>query len=130
MAQGTQWTRNSNDYPAFRVMCCCYVSTCQFHLVYSFVWLAYIMSSHAHAQNDMSTAREVLARILLFGIVPGGVLAALFMAGQTLLPAAFTTDAAVIGAVANVVPLLAICMVRNDLAMSVFGLHLIRCASK
>jgi Na+/phosphate symporter len=59
----------------------------------------------------MSTAREVLARILLFGIVPGGVLAALFMAGQTVLPAAFTTDAAVIAAVAHVVPLLAICMV-------------------
>ncbi len=66
-------------------------------------------------QNDMSTAREVLPRILLFGIVPGGVLAALFMAGQTLLPAAFTTDAAVIAAVANVVPLLAICMVRKPL---------------
>ena len=64
-------------------------------------------------QKDMSTAREVLARILLFGVVPGGVLAALFMAGQTLLPAAFTTDAAVIAAVANVVPLLAICMVRG-----------------
>lgn len=65
-------------------------------------------------QNDMSTAREVLARILLFGIVPGGVLSALFMAGQTLLPAAFTTDAAVIAAVAHVVPLLAICMVRSN----------------
>ena len=60
----------------------------------------------------MSTAREVLARILLFGIVPGGVLAALFMAGQTVLPAAFTTDPTVIGAVAHVVPLLALCMVR------------------
>ena len=59
----------------------------------------------------MSTAREVLARILLFGIVPGGVLAALFMTGQTVLPAAFTTDAAVIAAVAHVVPLLALCMV-------------------
>ena len=61
----------------------------------------------------MSTARDVLVRILLMGLLPGSLLGGAFMLAQSLLPAAFTTDPTVIAAVAHVVPVLAICMVST-----------------
>ena len=61
----------------------------------------------------MSTAKAVLLRILLMGLVPGCLLGCAFMFGQTLLPAAFTADPTVIASVTHVIPVLAVCMVRE-----------------
>ena len=61
----------------------------------------------------MSTAKAVLLRILLMGLLPGCLLGCAFMFAQTLLPAAFTTDPTVIASVAHVIPVLAVCMVRT-----------------
>ena len=66
-------------------------------------------------QKDLSTARDVLLRILLMGFAPGVALGAAFLVAQSTIPAVFTQDPGVISAVTHVVPLLALAMVRNDL---------------
>lgn len=63
-------------------------------------------------QKDLSTARDVLLRILLMGFAPGVVLGAVFLVAQSAIPAVFTQDPGVISAVTHIVPLLALAMVR------------------
>ena len=62
-------------------------------------------------QKDLSTARDVLLRILLMGFAPGVVLGAVFLVAQSAIPAVFTQDPGVISAVTHIVPLLALAMV-------------------
>ena len=64
------------------------------------------------SQRDLSTARDVLLRILLMGFAPGVVLGAVFLVAQSAIPAVFTQDPGVISAVTHIVPLLALAMVR------------------
>lgn len=66
----------------------------------------------AVSQRDLSTARDVLLRILLMGFAPGVVLGAVFLVAQSAIPAVFTQDPGVISAVTHIVPLLALAMVR------------------
>eukprot|EP00208_Stichococcus_sp_RCC1054_P003768 CAMPEP_0206138982 /NCGR_PEP_ID=MMETSP1473-20131121/4236_1 /ASSEMBLY_ACC=CAM_ASM_001109 /TAXON_ID=1461547 /ORGANISM="Stichococcus sp, Strain RCC1054" /LENGTH=520 /DNA_ID=CAMNT_0053532579 /DNA_START=234 /DNA_END=1797 /DNA_ORIENTATION=- len=68
------------------------------------------MVASALGANDMSTAREVLMRILLMGAIPGVLLGIVFLVAQGAIPAAFTQDEAVIRAVTRVIPLLAVAM--------------------
>ena len=63
-------------------------------------------------QKDLSTARDVLLRIMLMGFAPGVVLGAVFLVAQSAIPAVFTQDPGVISAVTHIVPLLALAMVR------------------
>jgi len=64
-------------------------------------------------QKDLSTARDVLMRILVLGFIPGLVLGAAFLVAQSAIPSVFTGDPGVISAVTHIVPLLAIAMVRG-----------------
>lgn len=57
-------------------------------------------------------ARDVLLRILQLGLMVGGGIAVLLVAGARLLPSIFTSDPAVINAAARVLPLMALYMVR------------------
>lgn len=68
------------------------------------------MVASALGANDLSTAREVLARILLFGCAPGVLLGIVFLIAQSAIPGVFTQDPAVISAVTKVIPLLAVAM--------------------
>ena len=86
------------------------------------------LSEHAVApvvlpQKDLSTARDVLMRILVMGFAPGVVLGLAFLVAQSAIPAVFTSDPGVISAVTRVVPLLALAMVRTR------GRGLISCSS-
>lgn len=68
------------------------------------------MVASALGSNDLSTAREVLMRILFMGFAPGALLGLIFLVAQSAIPGVFTQDPAVISAVTNVVPLLAAAM--------------------
>jgi putative MATE family efflux protein len=68
------------------------------------------MVASALGEKDLSTARDVLLRILLMGFAPGVVLGAMFLVAQSAIPAVFTQDPGVISAVTHIVPLLALAM--------------------